>query len=238
MQVTAPRTARPVVLRETGRETTLRQETAGQASFFTGSRMATHSTGCVIERMSSRVEPGETPGQRHSAGRASTVSGAQSVKRASWPTAYLASPSWYTRRCAPLLLVTGHSRRNADTGADLTDASAPSRTGPTTPGRWTLPRVTASPGQAPAAAAHTQAEQDDVAHQNHHTVDQELEQALRHHSDDAEHHGHGDQQAKKDPRVTSRWEKLVGHVRSRRFPQHPQSDPGTGIESHGRMNYG
>jgi hypothetical protein len=51
-----------------------------------------------------------------------------------------------------------------------------------------------------------------------------LEQALRHHSDDAEHHGHSDQQ-EKALRVTSRWEKLVGHVRSRRFPQHPPVRP-------------
>ncbi|MEU8834185.1 hypothetical protein [Streptomyces sp900116325] len=72
----------------------------------------------------------------------------------------------------------GHCPRDADTGADLADASAPSRTGRPLLGmtrellrhpascrplagaakRGALPLVTASPGHAPAAAAQAQAE--------------------------------------------------------------------------------
>lgn len=57
-----------------------------------------------------------------------------------------------------------------------------------------LPRLTSSPGKVPAAAAQTQADQDEVGDQNNHADDQQVEQALRHHTDDAEHDGHKDQQ--------------------------------------------
>ena len=51
----------------------------------------------------------------------------------------------------------------------------------------------ASPGETPATAAQAQAKEDEVGDQNHHTDDQQVEKALRHHTDDAEHDGHKDQ---------------------------------------------
>lgn len=61
------------------------RKAAGQEPFAAGSRIATHSTLCVIEKVSRCAEVGERAGQGRFCGPGNRLSRARSVERASRP---------------------------------------------------------------------------------------------------------------------------------------------------------